>query len=139
MADKPPTHYTIFQGLGCPECMMQQSHIRDIYSSTGINAFGRSEDRLGVKILFQCESGHAYIVGFGNHKGDAFAYVRLPLGGEVEESGDYYDGPDSLPSVRFTGKHDFAWHPKATQDPEVEYQMYPMPGGLSLLDTGVWA
>ncbi len=137
MAHTPPEAHTVFQGIACPECGLAENHIQDVYTGEGLNAFGRSAERTGTKTLFACESGHAWILGLGEHKGASFVYVRLPLGGEVDELRDYYDpNPDSLSRFRFSGRPEpESWHPRARA---VAGEAYPHPSLFSI-DSGVFA
>lgn len=134
MAQSPPSAHTIFQGLACPECGCAQSHVQDVKSGTGIYAHGRSGDREGAMILLLCEAYHAYIVGIGEVKGDAFMYARLPLGGEVVTVGEYYDGA-GFSSVKFSGRQGpTSWSPKSWAGPG---ECYPL-GNFSILDSGMF-
>ena len=137
MAQTPPEAHTVFQGIACPECACPENHIQDVYTGEGLNAYGRSDERVGSKTLLGCESGHAWILGIGQHKGSSFIYVRLPLGWEIETIHDYYDrNPNALPSFRFTGRPEpTTWHPKAHAGPGEQYPY----DSLAVLDSGVFA
>lgn len=137
MAHTPPEAHTVFQGIACPECGLPENHIQDVYTGTGLNAFGRSDERTGTKTLLACESGHAWILGIGEHKGASFIYVRLPLGGEVDEVRDYYDpNANTLSAFRFSGRPEpVDWHPRARP---AEGSPWPR-ASLSDIDSGVFA
>lgn len=130
MAQTPPEAHTIFHGITCPECCLAENHIQDVYTGQGLNAFGRSAERVGTKILLACEAGHAWIFGVGEHKGVSFVYARLPLGGEVDEIRDYYDpNAERLSTFRFSGRPEPTdWQPRARRS---DGQQYPW----GMLDT----
>lgn len=137
MAHTPPEAHSVFQGIACPECGCPESHIQDVYTGVGLHAFGRSDERVGTKTLLACERGHAYVIGLGEHKGGAFMYARLPLGGEVVSTGDYYSGAAAQSdSFRFSGRAEPSdWHPKANA---ADGEQYPM-GNFAAIDSRFFA
>lgn len=138
MAYRPPEAHTVFQGIGCPECRCPQNHIQDTITGTGLNAYGRSDERTGTKTLLACEGGHPWILGIGEHKGDSFLYVRLPLGGEVEVIQEWYArNTDSLPGFRFSGRAEPRdWQPRYRPDPD-GWAPWPLEH-VGHLDTGIF-